>query len=55
MAIGILFLAGGISNVFMLPSPMWFNCVDLIGLSQWHYWVENMEPGLNLILAFCYQ
>lgn len=29
--IGILFLAGGISNVFMLPSPMWFNCVDLIG------------------------
>lgn len=30
MVIGILFLAGGISMVFMVPSPMWFNCVDLI-------------------------
>lgn len=31
MAIGILFLIGGIANVFMLPSPMWFNIVDLVG------------------------
>lgn len=30
MIIGVLFLAGGISMVFMVPSPMWFNCVDLI-------------------------
>lgn len=30
MVIGILFLAGGISMVFMVPSPMWFNCIDLI-------------------------
>ncbi|SFO38449.1 hypothetical protein SAMN05421741_1486 [Paenimyroides ummariense] len=30
MLIGVLFLAGGISMVFMVPSPMWFNCVDLI-------------------------
>lgn len=30
MVIGVLFLAGGISMVFMVPSPMWFNCVDLI-------------------------
>lgn len=31
MVIGVLFLAGGISMVFMLPNaPMWFNCLDLI-------------------------
>lgn len=31
MVIGLLFLAGGISMVFMMPnSPMWFNIVDLI-------------------------
>ncbi len=31
MAIGFVFLVAGISNVFMLPSPAWFNAVDLIG------------------------
>ncbi|MDZ4748099.1 MAG: hypothetical protein SH808_06395 [Saprospiraceae bacterium] len=31
MVVGGLFLLGGIANVFMLPSPMWFNVVDLIG------------------------
>ena len=31
LLIGVLFLVGGISNVFMLPSPMWFNIVDLVG------------------------
>jgi threonine/homoserine/homoserine lactone efflux protein len=25
------FLAGGITNVLMLPSPLWFNIVDLVG------------------------
>lgn len=30
MGIGIFFLAGGISNVLMLPSPAWFNALDLI-------------------------
>ena len=29
--VGIIFLVGGIANVFMLPSPMWFNVVDLVG------------------------
>ena len=29
MVIGILFLAGGIANVIMLPSPLWFAIVDL--------------------------
>lgn len=31
LAIGVLFLAGGISMVFMLPSPIWFTLLDLIG------------------------
>ena len=30
MIVSVLFLAGGIANVFMLPSPMWFNAVDLL-------------------------
>jgi hypothetical protein len=29
MIIGICFLAGGIMNIFMLPSPVWFTIVDL--------------------------
>lgn len=28
--IGILFLAGGIANCVLLPSPMWFNIIDLV-------------------------
>jgi hypothetical protein len=31
LAIGAWFLIGGIMNVFMLPSPMWFNLLDLLG------------------------
>lgn len=31
MFIGVIFLAGGISSVAMLPSPLWFNVVDLVG------------------------
>jgi hypothetical protein len=30
LIVGVLFLIGGISNVFMLPSPMWFNVLDLV-------------------------
>ncbi|MEQ1595175.1 MAG: hypothetical protein ABL985_08745 [Casimicrobium sp.] len=30
MVVGALFLAGGIANVIMLPSPMWFTLVDLL-------------------------
>ncbi|MBL7806203.1 MAG: hypothetical protein JNN28_00210, partial [Saprospiraceae bacterium] len=31
MVIGVFFLLGGIASVFMLPSPMWFNVLDLAG------------------------
>jgi hypothetical protein len=30
LGIGVFFLIGGITNVFMLPSPMWFNILDLV-------------------------
>jgi len=29
MGIGILFLAGGITNVILLPSPLWFSILDI--------------------------
>lgn len=31
MVIGVFFLAGGIGNILLLPSPLWFTIVDLVG------------------------
>lgn len=31
MVIAVFFLLGGIANVMMLPAPMWFNILDLVG------------------------
>jgi hypothetical protein len=31
LGIGVFFLIGGSAMVFMLPSPTWFNVVDLVG------------------------
>ena len=31
LGIAIFFLAGGISNIFILPSPTWFTILDLAG------------------------
>ena len=31
LAIGVFFLIGGISIIFMLPSPTWFGILDLVG------------------------
>ncbi len=31
IVIGCVFLVGGITNVLMLPSPLWFTIVDLAG------------------------
>ncbi len=31
LAIGVVFLIGGIANTFMLPSPIWFTILDLGG------------------------
>jgi len=30
LGLGVFFLMGGIAAVFMLPSPLWFNIVDLV-------------------------
>ena len=29
LTVGVFFLIGGIANVAMLPSPIWFTCLDL--------------------------
>jgi hypothetical protein len=31
LGIGVFFLIGGISAIFMLPSPLWFSIIDLVG------------------------
>lgn len=31
LGVGAAFLIGGIINVFMLPSPVWFNVIDIAG------------------------
>ncbi|WP_078130490.1 hypothetical protein [Leptospira alexanderi] len=31
LVVGVLFLAGGIANIIMLPSPVWFTILDLVG------------------------
>lgn len=31
MVIGVFFLAGGTASVLMLPSPLWYSVVDLVG------------------------
>jgi hypothetical protein len=28
--VGLVFLAGGTDNVFMLPAPLWFDTIDLL-------------------------
>lgn len=30
MGVGVFFLIGGIANIAMLPSPIWFSIVDLV-------------------------
>lgn len=31
LVIGVVFLAGGVANTFMLPGPTWFNVLDMVG------------------------
>ncbi len=30
LAIGVIFLLGGVANIFMLPGPIWFDVVDVL-------------------------
>ena len=41
MLVGVLFLIGGSANVFMLPSPMWFNVLDLVGAYLPMAWIAG--------------
>ena len=39
LVIGVLFLLGGISVAFMLPSPTWFVIVDIVGAYMPMAWI----------------
>lgn len=45
LGIGALFLAGGIANVVMLPSPLWFTIVDLVGAYIPMAWLAGRLAG----------
>jgi hypothetical protein len=42
LAIGVFFLLGGIMNVFMLPSPVWFTILDIIGAYIPISWISGI-------------
>lgn len=45
MIIGVFFLAGGIANVLMLPSPLWFTIVDLaVAYLPMAYFATKLAP-----------
>lgn len=45
MAVGVLFLIGGISNAIMLPAPGWYIGVDLIGAYIPMAWIGGRLTG----------
>ena len=49
LAIGGFFLIGGITNVFMLPSPTWFTIVDLVGAYIPMAWMGGMLIDSELL------
>ena len=56
MIIGTFFLAGGVANVLMLPSPLWFTLVDLIGayLPMAFLAGKLTNPKHLFLVSFCY-
>ena len=45
MIIGVFFLAGGIANILMLPSPLWFTIVDLaVAYLPMAYFATKLAP-----------
>jgi hypothetical protein len=54
MAVGGIFLLGGIAMVMMLPSPLWFNIVDLgfaylpMGYVGWWLNTAKTQPENSL-------
>ena len=48
LVIGILFLIGGIINVYLLPAPLWFSVVDLtLAYIPMAYLAAKMVSGKN--------
>ncbi len=45
LVIGVLFLLGGISVAFMLPSPTWFIVVDIVGAYMPMAWIGTKLTG----------
>ncbi len=31
LGVGVVFMVGGVSSIFMLPSPLWFSVLDVVG------------------------
>lgn len=42
LAIGCFFLLGGLVNIIMLPSPLWFVFVDIIGAYIPMAWIASL-------------
>lgn len=47
LVIGAFFLIGGAANVMMLPSPMWFNVLDLVGAYLPMAWLGGKLASKN--------
>jgi hypothetical protein len=45
LAVGILFLVGGIMAVTMIPAPLWFNVLDLVGAYIPMAWLGSRMAG----------
>ncbi len=43
--VGAFFMVGGITNVILLPAPMWFNVVDLVGAYIPMAWIGGKLAG----------
>jgi hypothetical protein len=43
--VGVVFLIGGLANVLMLPAPLWFNVVDLVGAYLPMAWMGGRLAG----------
>lgn len=45
LAIGVFFMIGGIANIFILPSPLWFTILDLAGAYIPMAWLGGLLAG----------
>ncbi|SFD25947.1 hypothetical protein [Massilia yuzhufengensis] len=48
ISVGLLFLAGGVASIAMLPSPLWFSALDLVFAylpMAWFGWKLSGRPA----------